>query len=127
MPRDDGYASRRELEALRRRVATMSAAMTTAVGMAKRADGSTPAAVRVAMGQTGVAIAIGAGVDIPITWSSPMPHANYRVDVSPASGLLGRGTAAVKAGSTTAAGLTVTVTAGLLVSIGAQFVVVAFC
>lgn len=127
MPRDDGYASRRELDALRRRLGAMATSMGTATTMARRADAATPTAVRIAMGQTGVAVAIGAGLDVPITWSSPMPKDTYRVDVSPANGLIGRGTTAVKAGSMTAAGLTVTVTASLLVSIGAQFIVVAFC
>lgn len=127
MPRDDGYASRRELEALRRRVATMATTASTADRLAKRADSAMPTAVRIAMGQMNGAIVAGSSSDVAVTWSSPMPRDTYRVDVSPASSLVGRGTTAIKAGSMTAAGLTVTVTAGLLVSVGAQFVVVAFC
>lgn len=83
-------------------------------------------AVRIQTGVTPL-IALGASTDIAITWTTPFRSDSYAVDVSGATGLIGRATVAVKPGTQTAAGLTVTVTATLLVSAGAEFVVIGLC
>ena len=130
MPRPDGYASRRELEALRRQISAISTRESASSGtMANQlaAVAVQSPRVRIALGQLGVAIAIGGTLDVPIVWSTPFPRDTYQVDVTPANGLIGRGTCAVKAGTQTASGLTVTVTAGLLVSLGAQFIAIGIC
>jgi hypothetical protein len=130
MPRPDGYASRRELEALRRQIAAISSRESASSGtMANQlaAVAVQSPRVRIALGQIGLAVAVGGTLDVPITWSTPFPRDTYQVDVTPATGLIGRGSCAAKPGTQTASGLTVTVRADLLVSLGAQFIAIGIC
>ncbi|RLL68125.1 hypothetical protein [Streptomyces sp. Z26] len=71
-------------------------------------------------------IAVGAVYDQPVAWSSPMPSASYRVEAVAGAGLVGRAALTVVPGSRTPAGLTVRVTASLLVAAGAYVDVTAY-
>jgi len=73
------------------------------------------------------ALLLGASADVDITWSSPMPSTSYHVSIAPATGLIGKATVALKVNSQTTTGITVTVTAGLAVSLGAEIVAIAAC
>jgi hypothetical protein len=73
------------------------------------------------------ALLLGGSADVPIEWSAPMPSTNYHVSIAPATGLIGKATIVVKNGSQTTTGITVTVTAGLAVSLGAEIVAIAAC
>lgn len=119
-----GYATQRGLDGLRARMAAMVQQQTQQVSNVRQ---SIPRTTRIVMGQIGVAIAVGTPVDIPITWSTPMPKDTYAVDVTPATGLIGKATTAVKPGSMTASGVTITVSASVAVLVGAQFIAAAFC
>lgn len=104
------------IRATRRRMLSMSS--TTNVLMA----GWNERTIRVAVGLTPL-IVLGGSSDIAVVWSTPFPGDDYLADVSGGSGLLGRADVAIKPGTQTAAGLTVTVTAALAVTAGSQFVV----
>lgn len=71
-------------------------------------------------------IALGANYDQAITWSTPMPSATYKVEAIPGPGLVGNGTATVVAGTQTAAGVTVRITAAVLITAGATVDVTAY-
>lgn len=73
------------------------------------------------------ALLLGGSADVPIVWSSPMPSSTYHVSIAPATGLIGKADIVLKSGSQTASGITVTVTAGLAVSLGAEIVAIAAC
>jgi hypothetical protein len=70
----------------------------------------------------GVSVAVpllllGASVDRVVTWNRPFADANYKVSFLPDAGTLGRITPVVKSGTKTASGLTVTISAGLAVTV----------
>jgi hypothetical protein len=56
-------------------------------------------------------LAVNATAERPITWSAPMPSATYRLDYAPDAVGLGRLTFTVKAGTQTAAGVTIVIRA----------------
>src|ERR1043165_3673385 len=60
---------------------------------------------------------LGGSADRVVTWSRPFPNANYKVSFALDANTIGRITPTVKAGTKTAAGLTVTITAGLAVTV----------
>ncbi len=67
----------------------------------------------------GVSVAVpilllNASVDRVVTWNRPFADTSYKTSFLFGAGTLGRITCAVKAGTKTASGLTVTITAGLL-------------
>lgn len=63
-------------------------------------------------------IALGGSYDLAVVWPTPMPAADYKVELTPSSALVGKATTKIKTGTQTAAGVTVTVTASILVSAG---------
>lgn len=75
---------------------------------------------------------LGAAVDRPIVWTdisgaaSPMPSAAYTVLVLPDVSVIGKGTYAIKSGTQSAAGLTITVTAGLAIAVAGVAHVIAY-
>lgn len=71
------------------------------------------------------AVIVGGSVDMQIAWSSPMPSAEYNVDVRPSTALIGKATVTVKAGTKTAAGLTITVAASTALVAGGLVIVAA--
>ncbi len=62
-------------------------------------------------------------VDVPIVWSTPMPDETYAVTlaIEAGTGLLGQLRAVVKTGTITAAGVTVSMSAAVLISLGTAF------
>lgn len=61
-------------------------------------------------------LALGAVIERVVTWNRPFPNANYNVVFLPDTNVIGRVTPSVKAGTKTATGLTVVLTAGLVVN-----------
>jgi hypothetical protein len=79
-------------------------------------------AIRVAVGQAGLAAVLGGTLDVTITWSSPLPVLTYKVEV----GMIVKGTWAEK--SRTQSGMVITITAGVAIVLGAAvFVAEASC
>ena len=62
-------------------------------------------------------LVLGAKAERVVTWSKPMPSANYLVQFAPDANGIGKTTFAVKPGTQTAAGCTVTITASLAVTL----------
>lgn len=60
---------------------------------------------------------LGGSADRVITWNRPFPDASYKVSFMPDANTIGRITPVVKSGTKTATGLTVTISAGLAVSV----------
>lgn len=76
----------------------------------------------------GVAILLGNSQDVQITWPRAFKTKDYAVDLIPLTGMVGRGTLAVlEDASKTTTACTVRVTAGLAISLGAQFLAHASC
>jgi hypothetical protein len=114
------------ISALAARATTDEAAIAAVAARATALEARFPISVRIAIGKTAIALAANASADIPVAWDAALPDANYSADAVPSVGLLGNGTCVIKAGSKTANGCTVTVTAsGLLLALGAQFIAVA--
>src|SRR6188508_1236211 len=73
------------------------------------------------------AILLGGSLDVPVTWSSPMPDDDYQIHLAAESGLLGRSTQTVKSKTKTGCVVTVTstslaITAGsILVALALDF------
>lgn len=72
-------------------------------------------------GATSIALALGAATDVPITWDTPLPDANYWCWVQPigATGVTGQVAIAVK--SQTAAGCVVSLRPGIALAAGYTF------
>lgn len=118
-----------------------STAQATATSAVSKADTATTAAydaldraaralarnAHVRIGSINVPIlALGATVDVAVTWSTPMPTADYNIDLAPVtSTLIGKVTATVKANTRTANGVTITLRAGLAVSVAGVALVIA--
>ncbi len=81
------------------------------------AQGGVQRTCRLASAKTGLLLAVGGSTDLAVTWSTPMPSAQYVVEAVAGPGILGNATLAVK--SQTAGGCVVTVTAQLAVAAGA--------
>lgn len=60
---------------------------------------------------------LNASVDRVVTWARPFPDTSYKVSFAYDAGTLGRATAVVKSGTKTTTGLTVTISAGLAVTL----------
>ncbi len=90
------------------------AAAVTAQGTA----GDRLAGCRLGSAKTGLLLAAGGSVDLPVTWSAPLPSDGYQVEAVAGPGLIGQATLTVK--SKTTGGCVITVTAvGLAVATGA--------
>lgn len=63
-------------------------------------------------------IALGATYEHPITWTSPLPSGVYALDLVPSAGLLGKATVTIKPGTQATTGVTLRITAGLLIAAG---------
>lgn len=101
-----------------------SQALTAATAAQQAAGAATAQAVgrlsgcRLASARIGVAVSVGATMDVPITWSAPIPAVEYTVEPVAGAGLVGAAILSVK--SKTTAGCVVTVRAsGLAVAAGA--------
>lgn len=94
-----------------------SAGVTTAAAVAE-----VRAARRVRIGVGPVpALILGGAADVVITWSTPFDSTDYALDVTPAMGLIGKGTVSVK--TKTATSVTVTVSASALISLGTSYII----
>lgn len=60
---------------------------------------------------------LGGSVDRVVTWNRAFPDTSYKVSFMPDANTLGRITAVVKSGTKTASGITVTISAGLAVTV----------
>lgn len=110
-------ANRQQQAQVKQQVARVAASMATTT--ARRS-------IRIGVG-TAPLLVVGGTAPVPIVWSSPFPTADYAIDISGFPNLLGRATLTLAPGTKTAEGLTVNVTASLAVSLGSQFIVVAYC
>lgn len=61
-------------------------------------------------------LALGGSIDVPLTWPIPFATANYNLRISQDAGLLSKGAVALKAGTKTATGFTVTISAIVLLA-----------
>jgi hypothetical protein len=87
----------------------------------EKAAAATTRTCRLASARTGLLLAVGSSVDVPVAWPTPMPSAQYTVEPVAGPGILGNASLAVK--SQTAAGCVITVTAQLAVAAGATVLV----
>ena len=117
---------RGEMDYQRQRMEMLERSMTRARHSMDKATANR-AACALVQGTVDLAILLGGSRDVPIAWPAPFHGPDYRVDLVPISGMVGRGTLSVVDGSQTAAGVTVRVTAGLAIAVGAQFLAHASC
>lgn len=60
---------------------------------------------------------LGGSADRAVVWNRPFANANYKVSFAPDANTIGKITPVVKAGTKTASGLTVTISAALAITV----------
>lgn len=81
--------------------------------------------IRIGIGTTTALLGIGATQDITVPWSTPFAGSTYQYDMTRLGTLIGGGTVAHLSHDNN--GITVRVTATVLLAVGAQFMVIGFC
>lgn len=106
-----------QIERLQSQLARLSGQM----GSMNSAQGPSYARCSLVAGVVDAAILLGGSRDVPIVWPVPFRSAEYRIELTPLEGVLGKATLAVLDGTQTAAGATIRVTASLAVALGSRF------